>query len=223
VTRTWHQLLEDLLESTGADHPIKVLELGCAPGSMLVKLHGLRPANSYFGMDSAPRGLAAARQLLAATGVDAQLHLGDLREVRLSPVDLVVSFGLIEHFEDPTEIMSHHRQFLSPGGVAAVTVPNYSHPVVVALMKRFAPETLATHNLRIMSQRSLHRAFTDAGFSDVRVGESGGSLLPNSRVRRDFPGISYSLAARSWNLSTNFLPDRWPWPAVIWGTGVHPG
>jgi 2-polyprenyl-3-methyl-5-hydroxy-6-metoxy-1,4-benzoquinol methylase len=223
ATRTWHQLLTEMLDSTGSDQPIDVLELGCAPGKMLLELHHLRPAHTYHGIDYAPRGLESAQRLLNSVGVAANLHLGDVRTVELDPVDLVVSFGLVEHFEDPAEIMQHHRRFLRPGGVAAVTVPNYAHPTVVALLRRFSPETLATHNLRIMSPESLRTALAKAGFHDIRTGESGGPLVPNSQVRRNISGSSYRFAARTWNVCSTVLPDGWPWSSSIWATGVQPG
>ncbi|MEV4629598.1 class I SAM-dependent methyltransferase [Micromonospora sp. NPDC049523] len=223
ATRTWHQLLADLLDSTGREGPVDVLELGCAPGSMLLQLHQLRPMHTYHGLDFAPEGLKTARRLLHAAGVPANLRLGDVRTAELPPVDLVLSFGLVEHFEEPGEIMAHHRRFLRPGGVAAVTVPNYAHPALVALLRRFSPETLATHNLRVMSEDSLRTAFASAGLVDIVTGVSGGPTMPNSRVRPDLSGSSYRFAARTWNACSGLLPDGWPWSANIWATGVQPG
>lgn len=223
ATRTWHQLLADLLDSHGRDGDADVLELGCAPGSMLLQLHQLRPLHRYHGVDFAPEGLETARRMLRSAGIPADLYLGDVRTAELPLVDLVVSFGLVEHFEEPAEIMAHHRRFLRPGGVAAVTVPNYAHPALVALLRRFSPETLATHNLRVMSQDSLRTAFATAGLVDIRTGVSGGPTMPNSRVRRYLSGSSYRLAARTWNACSGLLPDGWPWSANIWAVGVRPG
>ncbi|MGB2569154.1 class I SAM-dependent methyltransferase [Micromonospora citrea] len=221
-TRSWRQLLTDLLDSTGKPGQIEVLELGCAPGSMLVELHQLRPAYRYSGIDYAPGGLEAAEKALAAAGVPASLHLGDIRTSTLPSADLVVSFGLVEHFTDPAEAIGYHRRFLRPGGMAAVTVPNYSHPVTARLMRRFCPETAAAHNLDIMSTEQMKAAFERAGFTDVRTGQAGGPLLPCSQVRPGTLGAMYSITSRAWNLGSNFVPQGWPWASVIWGTGVSP-
>jgi SAM-dependent methyltransferase len=222
LTTTWYRLLERLLDSARCDGPARVLELGCAPGTMLRTLHRLRPDHSYAGIDNAPDSLIAARDLLAAAGIDAPLHLGDIRDTHLPPVDLVMSFGLIEHFVDPAEAMRYHRRFLQPGGVAAVTVPNYAHPAVVPVLRRFSPATLDTHNLAVMSPAALGSALTAAGFTDVRTGESGTALLPCSRVRPDFGGTCYRQVARVWNVGTSVLPEGVPWAATIWATGVNP-
>jgi len=39
--------------------------------------------------------------------------------------DMVCSFGLIEHFSDTKDIIKHHLQFLKPGGVLFITLPNF--------------------------------------------------------------------------------------------------
>jgi SAM-dependent methyltransferase len=221
LTTTWHRLLERLLDSARCDGSARVLELGCAPGTMLATLHRLRPDLTYAGIDNAPQGLAAASELLAAAGVDASLLLGDIRDAVVPPVDLVMSFGLVEHFAEPADAMRCHRRFLVPGGVVAVTVPNYAHPAVVPLLRRFTPATLETHNLAVMSPPALGSALTAAGFTRVRTGASGTAMLPCSRVRPGVAGAGYRQAARAWNAAASLLPERVPWAATIWATGVN--
>lgn len=220
-TKAWRHLLTAFLDCATDGRPIDVLELGCAPGGMLLELHRLRPRNAYRGVDLAPAGLAAAHAVLRSAGVAARLHHGDIRDVVLEPADLAVSFGLVEHFTDPAEILRHHARFVRPGGTVAVTVPNYAHPAVVALLRRFCPETLATHNTRVMSVEALRVAFAAAGLTRIRAGQAGGPILPNSRVRPGAAGASYRLLARGWNVCANHLSRGRPWPAVIWATGVN--
>lgn len=213
----WTDLLRRILDVPARD--AEVLELGCAPGSMIEQLHGLRPGHRYSGIDISRTGLDIARQRLAARGIEADLRFGDISDAEIPQADLVVSFGLVEHFTDPTEALRYHRRFVKPGGHVAVTVPNYSHPVVVRAMERFSPETLATHNLRIMSTSALHEALTDAGFTGVEVGESGGPTLPSSRPRPGLAGKGYRLAARAWNVGSAVLPETWPWSTYLWAVG----
>lgn len=220
--KTWRRLLARFLDAPGVAGPIDVLELGCAPGQMLLQLHQLRPANHYHGIDMAPDGLALAHERLRAAGVPAGLHLGDIRHARVPPADLVVSFGLVEHFTDTVEIIRHHRRFLRPGGVAAVSVPNYAHPLVVSLLTRFSQTTLDTHYLGVMSSRALHAAFAEAGFTEIRTGSTGSPLIPSSSVRPGLAGSSYRFAARGWNLCASLGLDSWPWPSHIWAMGVSP-
>jgi 2-polyprenyl-3-methyl-5-hydroxy-6-metoxy-1,4-benzoquinol methylase len=220
-TRDWYALLAQLLDSAGRGEG-EVLELGCAPGAMLLTLHELRPGHRYSGIDFAPAGLEVARAQLAASGVEATLHSGDIRTAEIPAADLVMSFGLIEHFDSPVEVMADHRRFVKPGGMVAVTVPNYAHPRVVKLLRRFSPETLATHNLEIMSPAAMVAALTSAGFTEVEAGYAGGPSLPSSRVRRDFSGRMYGFGARVWNVCSGIFSEGRPWAAHVWATGRNP-
>ena len=99
----WTGLLELILNVPA--HGAEVLELGCAPGSMIEQLHGLRPDHHYRGIDISQKGLDIAHMRLAAQGVEADLRFGDIRDAEVPQADLVVSFGLVEHFADPTEAL----------------------------------------------------------------------------------------------------------------------
>lgn len=220
--RSWLRLLARLLDAPGKDRALDVLELGCAPGSMLMQLYRLRPQHSYRGLDIAPVGLDIARKRLADAGIAAELTFGDIRSAELAKADLVVSFGLAEHFSDLTEAIRWHRRFVKPGGMVAVTVPNYAHPVVVRVLRLFSPETLATHNLDTMSTTAIHAAMVDAGMKSIEVGESGGPTLPNSRPLPNALGTIYRFFARVWNVFSSILPERWPWSSTIWALGVNP-
>lgn len=220
--KAWRDLLTQFMDEPGVTGPIDVVELGCAPGRMLLELHQLRPTNRYRGIELTPGGLRMAETRLAAAGVRAELHLGDARDVQIPLSDLAVSFGLVEHFTEPAEIVYHHRRLLRRGGVGAVTIPNYAHPMVASLVTRFSPETAASHYFEVMSKEALHKAFVDAGFSQVRSGSGGSPLLPCSSVRPGPVGAAYRFAARSWNLCTSVSLGSWPWASYIWAMGVNP-
>ncbi len=104
-----------------------VLELGCAPGRMLCRLHGVRRDCRFQGIDFARDGVLATNQALRQHSVDALIHAGDIRFIELpQQFDVVASFGLIEHFQDPASILRHHARFCRPGGCVAVTIPNFA-------------------------------------------------------------------------------------------------
>lgn len=222
-SRQIDETLTRLVASAGTGRPrIDILELGCAPGTVIERLHRLCPQHRYAGIDLAPEGLEQARHRLAELGIEADLHLGDLREIELPGADLVISYGLIEHFEDPAAILGHHRRLARPGGHVAVTVPNYANPMVAALLARYSPDTLATHNLEIMNEQAIADAMTRAGLVDVSVGSAVGPLLPSSRAKPGLGGSTYRLAARAWNLGAGILPQGLLWSGLVWGFGRAP-
>jgi 2-polyprenyl-3-methyl-5-hydroxy-6-metoxy-1,4-benzoquinol methylase len=156
----------------------EILELGCAPGTVLERVHRLRPQFRLAGIDYSEEGIGITRERLVSLGIEADIYCGDFRKLSLpKQYDAAVSFGLIEHFENPIEILKSHENFVAPGGLVAVSVPNFSHPVVESLLRRFDPDILITHNLAIMNEKSLARALESCGLENVSVGGAGGPRL----------------------------------------------
>lgn len=203
---------------------LQVLELGCAPGSMLAAMANVAPQHVYSGVDFARAGLERADRALAARNLYPQLHLGDVRE--FAPVgvyDLVVSFGLLEHFDDPHEILSHHVRLVRPGGFVALTIPNYKHPFLKSALQAFSPDTLRTHNLETMNMDRMSGLFRSVGLSDVEVGSYGGAVIPGGRVSDRWFGQAFRVAATMWNVTFRSLPRRIsPWQGYLWAMGRRP-
>ncbi len=67
---------------------------------------------------------------------------------------MVHSAGVIEHFQDPREIVKIHVKLLKPGGAAIITVPNLS-----GTYRRLAEycdlANVKLHNLSIMNHGTL--------------------------------------------------------------------
>ncbi len=211
MIRRWSGQCSDSVDS--------ITELGCAPGVMLRWVHRACPKAMLHGVDYAPEGLDQAETRLKTLNIHAKLMLGDV--FVFDPPhksQLVVSFGLIEHFSDPIEVLRCHARFALPGGRVAVTVPNFAHPAVVRALKKHRPRDLETHRLDIMSEKALRRAFEQAGYSDIQTGTALGPLLPA-------PESSYGLYALFsivWNSVSSFLPSKWFWPGMYWASGVIP-
>src|SRR5215213_6559543 len=75
-----------------------VLEIGCAPGRWLV-WYGERFGAEVHGLERSTKGAVMTRANLDAAGLTGSVVEGDFFEEQpdLDPVDLVVSFGFIEH------------------------------------------------------------------------------------------------------------------------------
>lgn len=214
------KIIARFVDASGEFRPT-VLELGCAPGNLLVRIHRVRGMCRLSGIDYSELGVKLTEDRLRERGIEATVYKGDFRTVQLTTsFDAVVSFGLLEHFEDPVAIVRAHAAFTRDGGVVGITVPNYaSWPVRLAL-RSFSPETLDTHNLCIMSESAIRRAFLNAGLTDVRVGTAAGPLLPNSFVRHGTVAEYYRTFARGWNVMTTILPGTHRlWRGLIWGLG----
>jgi 2-polyprenyl-3-methyl-5-hydroxy-6-metoxy-1,4-benzoquinol methylase len=214
------EVLLRILNKAKSDKPA-LLEIGCAPGSMLQRIHRLAPRIELNGLDYAEDGLKIAQSLLSKNNIPANIRLGDVFNATFSTqFDLVVSFGLIEHFADPVPVLKRHVSFTKPGGWVGVTVPNFATPFIQnRLIKRLWPETFDTHNLGIMKLDALHRALGDAGLHDVEVGYGGGPLLHSGPSPRTVLNKSFWLAGRAWNSAVGMAKLNRLWHSVLWGTG----
>jgi 2-polyprenyl-3-methyl-5-hydroxy-6-metoxy-1,4-benzoquinol methylase len=149
------------------------LEIGCAPGKMLAWVAAELRAN-VSGLDYSERGLGTARRLFSALGLHADFRCEDLRATTFTPssFDVVFSVGVIEHFDDPRDVVRDHLRLLAPGGMALMTVPNYTG-IYGKLQAYFDKDLLALHNLDIMKCDAL-RALVPADESyDVRAYPAG--------------------------------------------------
>lgn len=80
------------------------------------------------------------------------------------PYDVVCSFGFIEHFEDPADVVQRHAELVSPGGILVITMPNFRHGQYLLhwLIDR---DNLKKHNTRIMDLQALRESFKGLPFS----------------------------------------------------------
>jgi len=132
-----------------------LLEIGCAPGKLLVWAARVLKAR-VTGIDYSDIGIGHARRLFETLSVEGDLRCEDVFTAALPEAgfDVVFSVGLIEHFDDPRDIVKRHVAFARPGGVALMVVPNYGG-LYGRLQRYFDPENLAIHNLEIMNPASL--------------------------------------------------------------------
>jgi SAM-dependent methyltransferase len=89
------------------------------------------------GLELSEPGLLASRSLLEANGIKARLYAGDVLEIEPEDqYDVVASFGLIEHFDDPLPCYRAMNHWIRPGGAMIVTVPNLLGPEGWAMRRR---------------------------------------------------------------------------------------
>jgi 2-polyprenyl-3-methyl-5-hydroxy-6-metoxy-1,4-benzoquinol methylase len=134
---------------------LRCLEIGCAPGKFISWV-GREIGAPVCGIDYSPTGVDTTRWLCDGLGIKADIRCEDANFTTFSKssFDLVFSFGLIEHFEDPRQMVLAHVELLAPGGVAIISVPNYSG-IYLKLQSFFNPKNLDIHNLTIMNEKSI--------------------------------------------------------------------
>lgn len=104
----------------------KLLEIGCGGGKFLVYF-GQNFNCELFGIDYSPAGYQLAQKNLELSGLRGTVVCEDVFNCRTIPkqsFDVVFSGGFIEHFDDPELVLKKHIEYLKPGGLLIIEVPN---------------------------------------------------------------------------------------------------
>ena len=105
-----------VLQVAGGIRGKSVLEVGC--GGAVASCHLAKSGARITAMDRSEAALALARRNFAKAGVRARAVVGDAEAIPgRGGYDLVMSFGLLEHFDDPSPAMREMARVLRPGGL----------------------------------------------------------------------------------------------------------
>lgn len=142
-----------------------MIEVGSAPGTMLIEFHR-RTGCIPYGVEYSDPGVELNRANFAANGLDPEnvIHSDFFSESFLEEnanrFDLVYSGGFIEHFEDVKDVVAKHVDLAAPGGHVFITIPNL-RGVNRLLCALFVPHLVPLHNLDIMRLQTFEALFED--------------------------------------------------------------
>jgi 2-polyprenyl-3-methyl-5-hydroxy-6-metoxy-1,4-benzoquinol methylase len=103
-----------------------VLEIGCAR-SVWLPYFSKEFGFNVTGIDYSEVGCQQAMQILSKEEVKGEIVCGDFFSPpgsMLRAFDVVVSFGVLEHFKDTTVCVAALSKFLKPGGLLITNIPN---------------------------------------------------------------------------------------------------
>ena len=154
-----HPVLARFLSNAGGGDAI---EIGCGTGNYMIyiaKEFGYR----IDGLDYS-NNMDYVRANLRYNGIyDSELFNVDFFEFTpIKKYDLVLSGGFVEHFEDFQAVVSKHTEFVKPGGLVVIIVPNLTH-IHRVLCGLFAPDVLKVHRFPLMRREVLRQTLERAG------------------------------------------------------------
>jgi SAM-dependent methyltransferase len=146
------------------------IELGGFPGYyaiFLKKYFGLHTTLfDYYVHESVLKDVLSANDL---TENDIAVIEGDLFNYEPNEqYDLVLSCGLIEHFNDTKDVIARHLPFLKPGGVLLITLPNFTG-MNGWVQRKFDPANYEKHNITSMSPALLASCCEELGLKHVEA------------------------------------------------------
>lgn len=121
INLSWHE--QKLLKKYGKVNNRKLLEVGCSTGRFL---HAARQRGwDVHGIDISSKAVELAGEIIGHEKV----HCGTLDDNTFddSSFDLVTSYEVIEHVDDPFTFMRQINKVLKSGGTAAVSTPDWAN------------------------------------------------------------------------------------------------
>ena len=173
--RETHRILHKYLPQKNS---AKFLEVGAYPGKFLwyfYTYHGYEP----WGVEYVESCAQQAQEMLTNAKVPAHIIAGDFFNLRADKYiegngwNLVVSFGFVEHFDEPEIAVSKHFEVACPGGLVVVSVPNHAG-WNGKIMRYVDKDKWKQHNC--MSLDDLIAAFKKTGNNEILFSGHAGHI-----------------------------------------------
>jgi SAM-dependent methyltransferase len=154
-----------------------VVEIGSAPGRHLVRMRE-KLGCEVWGLEYSPGGAEANREAFRRAGIDpdrvieADLFDGAVAGRFSGKFDVVLSRGLIEHFDDPRRAVEIHLQLLRPGGTLMVSIPNMRGANYLQALL-FNRRLIPMHNREIMRMGVFRSLFARKDLETLFCGYYG--------------------------------------------------
>ena len=130
---------------------LNILEIGGGSGEYLLHLVKTNRYNAH-SLDYSAIGNEQTLRSFSKAMETVVVYERDLfgQNLDLPRFDIVFSLGLIEHFENTDLIVQKHLEFVKPGGILLLGVPNYAG-IYKPILNRLAPSVGQTHYFKVMN------------------------------------------------------------------------
>jgi SAM-dependent methyltransferase len=193
---------------------MRVLDLGCGPGSITLGLAELVAPGSVVGIDIQPSQVEQAQALAATCGVESvRFKVADLHGLPFADQSFDAAFGngVLMHLGEPVRALAELRRVMRPGGVIGIRDPDYGATL-------YAPTTPLLEqwlHLRVRIRRHnggdpflgrhYRRLLLEAGFVGAEASasvESAGSperiVRHGAFLRAQLAGLARTAVAQGW-------------------------
>ncbi|MDI3407040.1 class I SAM-dependent methyltransferase [Streptomyces cavernicola] len=129
-SHTWRTAANSAAYLLGELKPhMKILDVGCGPGTITADLAALVPDGRVTGVDAAPDILDRARATAAERGLDnVEFAVADVHALDFPDDTFCVAHAhqVLQHVGDPVQALRELRRVVKPGGIVAVRDSDYA-------------------------------------------------------------------------------------------------
>lgn len=151
-----------------------IVELGSAPGGNLLYMNQIYGCDPH-GIEYTKSGVRLNQHLFKLYNLSVErIHHLDLFQVEeagfVEKYDNLISFGVIEHFDQPENLIENHLKWVKPGGKLLIVVPNLQF-IYLIWNRLFNNEIVKIHNLNLIKGGKFFK-ITD-NFTNVTIIDRG--------------------------------------------------
>lgn len=141
-----------------------ISDIGCGCGAFLDFLQGvvknivaIEPSEIY-------------RQIMRKKGFETYAYIEEAKSNWSNKIDIITSFDVIEHVEEPKDFMKDIYDLLSDGGQAIIGTPTEA-PIMRKLLGEIYEKKLlfSTQHIWIFSEKNLRKMAIEIGFKKVEI------------------------------------------------------
>lgn len=185
----------------------RILDVGCGAGALGRSYKG-RHQCYYEGIE--PDVLAAATARGRIDGVHTTTAEAFAGPHHTQKPDCIIFADVLEHLQDPLEILKKFKDYLSPGGTILASVPNVAHPTIQrelssGLFRYTNAGLLDKTHLRFFTSISLQQLFVAAGLRIKQLSAHPSNADPyqfliTAEIPKDAPAnLEMSILILNWN------------------------
>ena len=156
------------------DNVNKVLDIGCSTGTLVEKIKKRNRAE-VVGIEVNEQMAKVAKEKLD------QVIIGDVERINLADhlapnyFDCIIFADILEHLENPWEVLKNVKSFLNDEGIIIASIPNVRHytTIINLVIKGYWPyRERGIHDkshLRFFALKNIRDMFQNADFKIVRI------------------------------------------------------
>ena len=107
---------------------LSVLEVGCAAGATLMRLHEESPHAKLVGIEFNAQAASLAANFAEVLAMDVEKLMNPAWDEQF---DYVLLGDVLEHLHEPAQALANLYRVLKPGGKVIISIPNVLHISVV--------------------------------------------------------------------------------------------